>query len=761
VTAGEWRLGDVFVLRHAGMPFEWLEELGVSEDTADAADRALAIEEAIAEDVRTRTDERAARRVESAFVDGNVASLTARERRAAGDALRRWESAVAAFVRLYDDDYDRLRRRLRSRAGHPKVREAVFLSSPDMYEDVWEPYVEGEEPPSNSRYRRVERQVYSYLQRFCAKNETTSFFGPIAYGETRGGRGLTVRRGREPVRRTAVSYWAVNELARSVAADRRLRAHVPLRATAGCTVEDGTVWTPLHGAVAIDPETEAVFRAVESHRPTLAELSARLAAPLPDVVRRVTPLLRLGAAVRSFEIDGETFMPLESLTAAVAALPGGEARAQWSKDLAELDALRAEFEAAAFPRRRSLLTAIEDLFTRLTGVAARRGAGETYADRLVLSEEARSSFELTLGAELARDLEARLAPALEVSAAYGDAVQDSYVREASATFGPEDSETGFLSYAAHTRPEAVEGSRFAPTPVTLDRHALETGTHDRSRPGGRYALVDLCLEMADAAGEPPAFDLVLSRVHHHLLVWGWLSAFFPDRRRFERSVRSWLDDDGDAAGLVALAFPRRNKGFYSFPGPRLAYAGPPPASDWEVLRGSAFRVARRGKSVVLLDADGRERTLYLALADFTTYPPLAALSHPLVLHPRIEPSGEEDARLVVGRAILQRHRWRVEAREMPARGGGPVSFLALRRCARRRRLPRFVFVRFAHERKPFLVDTLSPFAAHLLVHLFRAGGPAVFEEMSPGPDGLWLRDDDGRYTCELRAQVLRSAGARG
>jgi hypothetical protein len=28
--------------------------------------------------------------------------------------------------------------------------------------------------------------------------------------------------------------------------------------------------------------------------------------------------------------------------------------------------------------------------------------------------------------------------------------------------------------------------------------------------------------------------------------------------------------------------------------------------------------------------------------------------------------------------------------------------------------------------------------------------------MLPGPDELWLRDGDGRYTCELRVQMTRS-----
>jgi hypothetical protein len=62
----------------------------------------------------------------------------------------------------------------------------------------------------------------------------------------------------------------------------------------------------------------------------------------------------------------------------------------------------------------------------------------------------------------------------------------------------------------------------------------------------------------------------------------------------------------------------------------------------------------------------------------------------------------------------------------------------------------------AGERKPFLVDTTSPFALELLRHHAR-GGLAHLEEMSPGPDELWLRDARGRYTFELRIQATREA----
>ena len=56
--------------------------------------------------------------------------------------------------------------------GEPRFLEAVASSSPPVARDL----IAGREGA------RLKRQVASYLQRVCAKNETMSFFGPINYG---------------------------------------------------------------------------------------------------------------------------------------------------------------------------------------------------------------------------------------------------------------------------------------------------------------------------------------------------------------------------------------------------------------------------------------------------------------------------------------------------------------------------------------------------------------------------------------------------
>jgi hypothetical protein len=378
-----------------------------------------------------------------------------------------------------------------------------------------------------------------------------------------------------------------------------------------------------------------------------------------------------------------------------------------------------------------------------------------YTDRLVIYEEAASPFQLRFGEEYARQLAEALSPGLELSAAFGERVQRGYADEIRNKLG-EGQQLDFLAYAAKLRPDEVSGSQFSPVePVRIP--AAEG--HEASVPadllgtttGGRFCLPDVCL------GSRPdgTFDVLLARNHHHLLVWNWLCAFHPDRQRMEQVARRWLEREPSAAPLVALALTRRNKGFYCFPGPKVAYTT---AEALDLghggLSAANLTVTVGPQGPELRDRDGRQRLLYLAMADFSTYPPFASLAHPLVLHAPLRTGTSHVPRLRVGPAAYQRERWEAELSRL-GKLAGLELFLAVQREARARGWPRFLFGRVAQERKPFLLDTASPFSHELLRHLVRDSGSIRFEEMLPGPDGLFLKDARGRYTFELRMQFER------
>ncbi|MGA9524680.1 MAG: lantibiotic dehydratase, partial [Myxococcaceae bacterium] len=570
-----WKLGRIFVVRHAGFPFDWLEQLGVSGDVRGTLDRVLEIERKVLEDVETRRSAPQRAQAADAFRRGRFPKhLTA-------VAEQDWTSAREALQSAWAQDRTRLRAELRTRAADPRVQEAIFLSNPAMFENVWSRYLRAEPERDNSDTRRVERQVYTYLQRLCGKNETTSFFGPMAYGELTDDPDyeLEIDRADAIRRRTFFTYWAVTELGRAIGREKALRPHLPVRVNPLFELSaEAARCEPLGLSLPLKPEQYALIEAVRTEG-TLARAARKAGLDEELAETLIVPLLKTTMLLRGLSVASDDLEGFTTLRRATESLPACDARERWVERLSGLEALRAEFEAGALERRRALLPQLEAAFTEYTSVPARRGEGQIYSDRLILYEEARSRFSIRIGALLAKEMEERLSGALELSAAYGEKVQGAYKRQIADTLGPQEQPLDFLSYAVRTRPKEVGGSRYSPVPPielepqagsTVDLPADALGT---SSDGGRYALPDVCL------GGPPAgegrrgeYGVLLSRVHHHLLVYSWLATHYEDRARFEAVSRRWLEGEPTARGLVGLSVRRRNKGFYSYPGRRLAYS---------------------------------------------------------------------------------------------------------------------------------------------------------------------------------------------
>jgi hypothetical protein len=114
-------------------------------------------------------------------------------------------------------------------------------------------------------------------------------------------------------------------------------------------------------------------------------------------------------------------------------------------------------------------------------------------------------------------------------------------------------------------------------------------------------------------------------------------------------------------------------------------------------------------------------------------------------------------RLRRGALVIKRRSWDLSSGEWPAPVEGESAFdefLRWRRWATGQGMPRHVFARVAGEPKPQLVDFSHAASVALLAHQAREGASLRVSEMRPGPDALWLRDERGRYCCELRMTML-------
>lgn len=719
------------------MPFDWLEGLGASRDLLRAADELLDIEESL--DVPGSPEP----------VRGAIAACAPERLSSKRTDLREWRDSAQRFRALYQEADERATDEIRLVLQRPLVGEAVFLSNPAVYHNMFLPLL-NDAGPLNARRRRARRQLYTYLQRFCGKSETVSFFGPIGYGATRAGGGAVLRTDRPRTRRVFLAAWAARELARALVRDPGLLPDLPFH----LTHPDGEQRNS-----AAEPGSDAaeVLAVVNRDGQTLRGICRQTGLPARKAAQALRELVAAGVLDVALGAGPYDLDPLGTLGGQLGGLPAGPARDLWLQRVRELDRLRAALEAEPFPDKVRTLQELEGLFETYTGVPPRRGAGRTYADRAIVYEECSSNFSLEVGEELLRDWERRLGPILEVCTAHGHATQLQAAHQVAKAISPGPRQMTLAAYA-HRTTELFQprGSAFQ-----TDHAPRYEGADDLHRllrdaatlHGDRYALIDLCPRAQDVAGLPSA-GLIAARVHHHLQIPGWLDVMHPDPAGLAAEAAAWLAEHGDR--LVGFDFGRRNKGYYRFPGREVALR----ALSWtdadrdDLLHADELTVRIEHDRVRLTGPDEQELLAYLPLSDFAKYPPYAALSHPQVLHPVFVPDSQgQDEEVRVAGVVVQRARWHVEASEA-AGATAEARFLALRRLARRTGC-RFVFVRSRQERKPYLIDLESPPAADLLGHVAPAGEPLTAEAMVPGPDELWLRDVQGRrYVCELRIQMI-------
>lgn len=735
-----WSLTGVFVARHAGLPFDWLERVGGDASLVAAADAVLDAERALLEHPR------AAR----ASVRTSVEACRP-EQLGGGD--EGWNRAVAAWtatVEAYESAFARADEEatvnLAAVLEDERVREAVLLSNPDAHHNMLVPFLR-HEGRLTSRRRRERRQLYTYLQRFCAKNETTSFFGPMAYGSPAPGSALTLTEDVPVRRRVFLSGWAARAVRRALIRDRGMLSALRFCLTGRDVGPDTT-------------EQEIAGRLAEGPLP-IGPLARASGLTPRETAAALRSMMALGSADVLLGGDPYDPSPLNTLREQVAATPDAPSRTAWLERLEQLESLRHELQDAGLRDRERLIPAFERAFTEFTGEPARRDAGRTYADRAIFFEECASPFSIRVGQELLDRWSRLLSPLLETCVAHGAATQAHATQALLDVWKGPDRQP--LSEYALAMAETFEttGSLFLADHAPRYRAARHEDEKERlsalarQQEGDRYALVDLCLSAPSAERVAETRPLV-ARVHHHLQIDGWLATMHPSPDDFEDDARSWVADQ--EGRVVGFDFGRRNKGFYRFPGPRAALRDPVAADreDDQLLAPRDLTVRRTSEGVELWNS-GQRVHAYLPLSDFVKYPPYAALSHPQVMHPVFE--GETHGavpRVDVGGAGLQRARWSQCTGALTDRRPW-ARYLALRRLARRTG-HRFLFCRTEAERKPYLIDSAATPAADLIAHIASGSELVTVEEMSPGPEELWLRDSQGhRYTCEFRMQAIGRA----
>ncbi|WP_426730623.1 lantibiotic dehydratase [Myxococcus faecalis] len=762
-----WTLFPHLVVRATGFPFDWLERLGCPESARWA--RALEAERRALDALRAQGPRvhRPPRELLSALKAGrpvDTEGLEAPERFAEWNTrARAAQEAEAALASALERELPAVETRMEALCQEPRFLEAVASSSPPVARDLL----------AKREGSRLRRQVASYLQRLCAKNETMGFFGPINYGrvDAQAPTGVTLRwSGPETLvgRNTFAASWLVQGLVRAIAFDpdiaswlvprRKAFAEMPAR-KAGPTPESAEELLP------------RIVELADGTR-TLAALASSLGVA-PGMAREA---LRLGCdkalLTHQLEVPSAVHHPVDDLAQRVAALPGAGAR-RHVEGLSTLLELMGRYGAADASGKMALQDAFARKAKELWGVAppTERGpASEShnfYQDRLPLREECGGDLRLEVGGERARELGARLEPALawmaEAAWRTRDAAREAVARKvgartvpfwkvaAAAADLPVPLDTTVAELLAKSIPDGAARS--------VELGAVERPSSDAVRTLPLVTSVDLLVGATDVeAWGRGEYTLVMGDIHDTALVWGWALQFHPSRAKVESEMVRALGALSRSVPLVTV-LPSRRTGLLpsEFPGPVVELGGVSShASAWRIPLDDLF-VESDGKSARLVSKRlGSEVCLYNG--------ELESAVHTAFSLPRIRPLkvslGEHTPRVTLGGVVVQREQWKLDAAACEALLACKDDRARLRVASGlwdARGLPPCVFAKFKGERKPVLVDVRSPPLLRVFLNLLEQKEEVLLSEMLPGPEQLWLQGPSGRHTVELRCTLMSGA----
>lgn len=810
-------LSSFFWMRSAGFPISWLERFAVRLDEQQVA-RFHALTESIEariERIREgllKAGSPVALKVVRKLTEGMP--LTAKDWPADQTALaaaeleplhaERAELAQlgAALEASFGTAATQARGALFETLRDPLLREAVFLSNPSALERV-ETLAECSPERVDNRMRQRLRLAWSYVQRLCAKNDTTSFFGPIAWGEFAPADDAGDKASSFDVsfgeggwigeRRTYFEHWVISRVATAMSEDPVLGDTLPISLSPACALVEGALHAPGNRRIAVDGALLAVLDELEvqrSHgikRALLRERCIERGLAESSVDAAIDSVLAKGIAARGVRVATGLGDPLGALRAYLAHLDAGHPRTRFWRELFDaLERERQRFATGGLDERRAALADCEALLAE-SGIDVSREQGKMYVGRFPFYEDCARNVRVRIAGEVRRAIDTELVPLMalydrlagaisaQVSAAYvrirtnGDvAVRHdllSFARELQRHRVAEETVAALRPLLRAAWSSVVVDKRVVDGEIALDAGDLarlvsafeQAGLHARDPLplGARVHSPDFLIAAANVdAIRAGQFDLVIGEVHPtvHTVSQPVAQPFCPYQDSVRDEVRDTLGNSRMVAADSDSTYQRSHIDWLDVP------------ELWQVeLPGASARVpGERRVPAARLTLIEREGMLFVEdRATGLTEHLLTVLPgdfHRAAFALAADVLGTGIAeRIRLGHTILKRRTWTLQASDLPIAervGESMPAYLAWRRWAGELGLPRHIFVKADTEPKPVFVDFDCPLSLDALTSVAARAQTLGVSEMLPAPHQVWLADERGGFCAEFRTSIV-------
>lgn len=673
------------------------------------------------------------------------------------------------------------------------VAEALFISNPAALTRTRE-LIRDRYAKNDTRKKQKLRLGWSYAQRFCAKNDTSSFFGPLAWGrfDPQQAENMHVTYGDAWIkdRHTFFENWAVQRLVDQINQQCPALDCMPLQLNTGCYLQEQTLFMPIGKKQHLSPPTAQVLAYVNNPgdgTPTFRGLlNASADTPASALRDLLEHLVSKRIVRRGWRISPRERQPIEQMQRWLedARLPEAF-RQTWQLRLEKLENARRDYAIGDLERRTECLDTLNQLLAE-AGVDLSRETGAMYVGRYPVYEDCSRNMTISLGGGLLAQINDDLGPLMRIhqwlikaiAHQLNQAFIEVWEQRQNALAGTPVDFLDLLNSLAPLLP-AIEARIVIDLEQRLDNawaQQLE-GFPDNLDVHLRAADVERLISRLDAELGVTDFEVFGSDYHSPDFLLSSASVDAINRGDYAIIVGEVHPAVHTLSQPVAAPFGPFNTQVNEeveaiFQRPRLVLADSPESYqrshiDWPLLPSYQQLVLPTGGGCVAAHqqfAAGRAKVTYAngrlqvidALGQFSedllcVYPtPLHRLGFALA---GSAVAKHDQRRIWLGRALYKRASWLFSSDQLPQLKTSIDDLdhtLQWRSWAVAQGLPRYAFIKIDSEPKPLFLDFDNPLSLDGISNALLSASQVKFSEMRPCPEELWLAQARGRFCCEIR-----------
>lgn len=714
------------------------------------------------------------------------------------EALAEAAPAVAAAI-AEQEEADRLRaileetftkeaetiwRKLIDVAKSSPFREAIAWQNPQALRT-------GIEKIETSDAPKYQRLIANYLQRYCTKNDTIGFFGPISWGSVVRGDAVTTPGTKLLAgRKIFFAPWAIEALAVRLSSAERLKPSLRPRRNPTLSIQGDTMHYGTDKTAELPEEVAWLLENARGEKrgyelaAEASEISSLEFDNESDVYELLEELEQQGLVTWQIEIPGlapypEEYLRKELLGAGAAGEPGLQA-------LAALEAKRSALAAAAGDPDAVMeaLDALTEVFEEVSKTSSSRNAGVTYGARTIVFEDCVRDFDLEVPESAFSQSGDALSLVLKSGRWYSHEIARRYRLALDGLFDELAPDGGTVSYRTFHdgAVDLIQTQQDGPADIVssvseevvgrwsqligersdekvIRLRATDIGERaaelfDAPEPGwpsARFHNLDFLLATKEISAKATGDDLLLVIGEFHAASVTVFSAavthpdcpYLPEVLEMYESAIPPMVEPVVAKDVASRAVSRSmsSRDFQVEFGDSVSDK---PRSN--VIAVGDLLVERDAGQLVVRSLDGRHRFDVVAFYDYM-------LSTTACSAYRFVTRENHCPRIMIDNVVIARESWNFACDELDFanHNRGAEQFLDAKAWSEKNGLPRWVFAKASEERKPLFVDFASPLTIEILCNQLRKSKAVRFTEMLPTFEQNWLQDaDENRYTSELR-----------